>query len=310
MFRPCKRSLLSVVLLLAAAFAIDSAPLGAQRRGGPPQPASSGPFGALHWRSLGPERGGRSLAVAGSTARPFEVLLWRNRRRIVEDDRRRHDVEAGDRRSDHELVGWRCRRRSVQSRHRLHRHRRGGYPRQHHSGRRRVQVDRRRKDLDEDRSRRDAEHLAGSASIRRTRISCTSPRSGITRRRIPIAASSARKTAARRGKRFCSATTRPARSMLVLDPNNPHVLYAALWEAFRNCAHDVERRARAAACSSRPTAAITGPRSRATPACRKGCSARSASRSRAPIPTGCTRRSKRRTADSSRPTMPARPGSS
>jgi len=75
MLRPYKRSLLFIVLLLAAAFAVDTISLGAQRRGGPPQPANAGPFGALHWRSLGPERGGRSLAVAGSTARPFEYYF-------------------------------------------------------------------------------------------------------------------------------------------------------------------------------------------------------------------------------------------
>ena len=73
-----------------------------------------------------------------------------------------------------------------------------------------------------------------SASIRPTPISSTSPRSAITRRRIPSAASSDRRTAARRGTRSCSATTRPARIELILDPNNPQVIYAALWEAYRN----------------------------------------------------------------------------
>ena len=38
-------------------------------------PASAGPFGALRWRSLGPARGGRSIAVAGSDARPYEYYL-------------------------------------------------------------------------------------------------------------------------------------------------------------------------------------------------------------------------------------------
>ncbi len=37
--------------------------------------ASAGPFGALRWRSLGPARGGRSIAVAGSAARPFEYYF-------------------------------------------------------------------------------------------------------------------------------------------------------------------------------------------------------------------------------------------
>ena len=47
----------------------------AQRGGGAGQPASAGPFGALRWRSLGPPRGGRSIAVAGSTVRPYEYYM-------------------------------------------------------------------------------------------------------------------------------------------------------------------------------------------------------------------------------------------
>jgi len=49
---------------------------GAQRGGGGgAQPADAGPFGALRWRSLGPARGGRSLAVSGSVARPYEYYM-------------------------------------------------------------------------------------------------------------------------------------------------------------------------------------------------------------------------------------------
>jgi photosystem II stability/assembly factor-like uncharacterized protein len=55
-------------LILVPAIAV------AQRGGGAP-PASAGPFGALRWRSLGPDRGGRSIAVAGSDARPYEYYM-------------------------------------------------------------------------------------------------------------------------------------------------------------------------------------------------------------------------------------------
>src|SRR5436305_8581356 len=58
-----------VVLLFATAV------VGAQRPGGGAQPADTGPFGALRWRSLGPPRGGRSLGVAGSVARPYEYYM-------------------------------------------------------------------------------------------------------------------------------------------------------------------------------------------------------------------------------------------
>ena len=43
--------------------------------GGAAQQADAGPFGALRWRSLGPPRGGRSIAVAGSEARPNEYYM-------------------------------------------------------------------------------------------------------------------------------------------------------------------------------------------------------------------------------------------
>src|SRR3954447_14711475 len=47
----------------------------AQRGGGGGPQESAGPFGALRWRSLGPPRGGRSIAVAGSTSRPNEYYM-------------------------------------------------------------------------------------------------------------------------------------------------------------------------------------------------------------------------------------------
>src|SRR5947209_6271722 len=61
------RALLIVLCVTAAA--------GAQRGGGNAQPADAGPFGALRWRNVGPPRGGRSLAVAGSVARPNEYYM-------------------------------------------------------------------------------------------------------------------------------------------------------------------------------------------------------------------------------------------
>src|SRR4051812_30097674 len=60
----------SCVLLLLATVAVE-----AQRGGGAAPPESAGPFGALRGRSLGPPRGGRSLGVAGSVARPYEYYM-------------------------------------------------------------------------------------------------------------------------------------------------------------------------------------------------------------------------------------------
>ena len=73
--RLIKYLLALLALIAASALVGDPALLHAQRRGGPAQEAAAGPFGALRWRSLGPPRGGRSIAVAGSTARPNEYYM-------------------------------------------------------------------------------------------------------------------------------------------------------------------------------------------------------------------------------------------
>jgi photosystem II stability/assembly factor-like uncharacterized protein len=41
----------------------------------PPKSDSNGTFGALKWRSIGPPRGGRSIAAEGSVARPYEYYM-------------------------------------------------------------------------------------------------------------------------------------------------------------------------------------------------------------------------------------------
>src|SRR5919206_1904046 len=62
------KAFIVVILLTTAAVAQRGGAGGAQQE-------SAGPFGALRWRSLGPSRGGRSIAVAGSTARPYEYYM-------------------------------------------------------------------------------------------------------------------------------------------------------------------------------------------------------------------------------------------
>lgn len=60
--------------LIPLALALTPVLLSAQ----PPAPApgaQAGPFGSLKWRSLGPQRGGRSIGVAGSVARPHEYYF-------------------------------------------------------------------------------------------------------------------------------------------------------------------------------------------------------------------------------------------
>jgi photosystem II stability/assembly factor-like uncharacterized protein len=67
--RRTAHALIVLLVLLAAGVA-------AQRgSGGGGQQESAGPFGALRWRSLGPSRGGRSIAAAGSAARINEYYM-------------------------------------------------------------------------------------------------------------------------------------------------------------------------------------------------------------------------------------------
>jgi photosystem II stability/assembly factor-like uncharacterized protein len=70
-----RRMFVLFAVLLAAGLAVESARLSAQSAQSAPPAAKPKPFGALSWRNLGPARGGRSLAVAGSTARPNEYYF-------------------------------------------------------------------------------------------------------------------------------------------------------------------------------------------------------------------------------------------
>ena len=68
---------LCFVLASTGALSVGPAAVSAQRGGGDVAAAapSAGPFGALRWRNIGPDRGGRSIAAAGSSARPLEYYF-------------------------------------------------------------------------------------------------------------------------------------------------------------------------------------------------------------------------------------------
>src|ERR1035437_4347353 len=73
---------------IAGTLALDPTVVAQRRGGGATVSESAGPFGALRWRSVGPQRGGRSIAVAGSVQRPLEYYfgatgggLWKSTRR-------------------------------------------------------------------------------------------------------------------------------------------------------------------------------------------------------------------------------------
>src|SRR5687767_13201581 len=62
-------------LTLAAVATAAVAPAAHAQRPAPPAPVDSVQFRGLQWRSIGPNRGGRSIAVAGSARRPLEYYF-------------------------------------------------------------------------------------------------------------------------------------------------------------------------------------------------------------------------------------------
>ena len=114
--------------------------------------------------------------------------------------------------------------------HRLGRHRRGQDPQPHLARPGHLQVDRRRQDLDADGARADRPHPAPGRSTRRTPTSCSPARSATPTARSRSAASSARPTAARRGRRTLFVDENTGCSDIAMDPTNPRILFAGMWQ--------------------------------------------------------------------------------
>ena len=166
----------------------------------------------LRWREVGPFRGGRSVAVSGNPSRDRRVLDGHHRRRRLQVDQRRPVVGARHRQvlRRHDR---RHRRRGVGARRRLRRRRRVSDPRQRLARRRRLEDHRRRQDVDVRRSRRHAADRRRRRASDQPRPRLRRARSATSGRRIRSAASIARRTAARSGRRFSSGTIRPASSI-------------------------------------------------------------------------------------------------
>ena len=136
--------------------------------------------------------------------------------------------------------------------------------------RRRLQVRRRRPHLAQRRPGATRATSARSSSTRRTPTSSTSRRSATPGARTRSAASTARATAARPGSRCCYKSEQAGAADLTMDPHNPRVLYAAIWQAQRY------PHALAAAARTPASGAVHRRRrhldrtSPATRACRKG----------------------------------------
>ena len=193
----------------------------------------------------------------GRAPRSAHLLLRRDGRGRLEDDRRRLELGGPLRQGFPDRLDRRDRRRRVGSERRLRRHRRGADPRQRLARRRRVQVDRRGTHLEERRDSRTRARSRACACIRRTPTSSTSRRRATSGARTPSGASSVPRTAGRRGRRSCTSTTRRARrtSRWILRTRASSTPRSGRSSAIRGSS---SRAAPAAACGSRPTAATPG----------------------------------------------------
>ena len=132
-------------------------------------------------------------------ARAVDDLRRDRLRRPLEVGEQRHHVGVDLRHAGGHL-DWRHCRGCHQPQHRLGRHGRSDHLAQHVLGRRRLQVHRRRQDLDEHGPQGDATISAASSSTRSTRTSSTWRPWATCIRKTPSAASSRPSTAARPGR--------------------------------------------------------------------------------------------------------------
>ena len=220
-------------------------------------------YSGMRWRSIGPDRGGRSIAVAGSDARPNEYYFGAVGGGVWKTTDYGVTWAAGQRHALPHLLGGRACRRAVESGRRVRRHGRVVLPRQHHPGRRRLQDDRRRQDLDARRPRQTPKSSARFASTRPIPTSSTRPCSGIptTHTRSRRLSLEGRRqdlgegAVSRRSHRRDRPVDGSEESRTCCTPRSGRcIARRGRWKAA----------ALAAACSSRPTAARPGPTSRRT----------------------------------------------
>ena len=212
--------------MLRSSFFLPSSPLR--------QPYDASFFKALKWRNIGPNRGGRSIASAGSAARPLEYYFGATGGGLVEDHRWRHHLAAGDRWPDSRVP------RSAPSRFRA------SNPDMVYIGMGEselrgniMQGDGVYKSTDAGKTwkhigpRRHAGHLAHPHSSHESRHRLRRGLRTSVRARIRSAASSARRMAAQTWQKVLFRDDEVGRGGACIDPQNPQVLYAAIWEASR-----------------------------------------------------------------------------
>ena len=147
-FRPYMLVVLSSTLALAAIAASGPGDLSANPPRWTASPVDTTIWKSYRWRSVGPDRGGRSIAISGVKGQPkvgyFGATgggLWKT------TDGGETWAPVTDGQITSASVGA-VAVSEIESRHRLHRHGRVVHSRRHHARRRRLQVDRRRQDVD------------------------------------------------------------------------------------------------------------------------------------------------------------------
>ena len=269
-------------------------------------------FGEMRWRTIGPFRGGRTMAAAGVPGQPNVFYIGVDQRRRVEDDRLRPHLDADLRRPAHGLdrraspsrpsnpnmiyvgSGEGLQRPDLSTGDGIYKSTDGGKTWTHLGLRDGQQI---------------PQIVVDPRDPNRLFVAVLGHPYGPNEER----GSSARPTAARPSRRCSTRTRTPAAIDLALDPANPDIVYAALWEARQGpWENGVLAAARAAASSSPPTAAPPGGRSRrACPTFDATGSGRIGIARRAERPAAALRDRRRaaKAAGSTAPTTPARAGS-
>ena len=267
-------------------------------------------FQSLRWRNIGPLRGGRSIAASGVAARKHEAYfgaigggLWKTTdygvtwNPVTDNQISSSSVGAvavSDSNPDVVFIGM---GESLHSR-------------QHHAGRRRLQVERRRQDVDPVRLQHArSDHLEDSHSPDQSRRRL---RGGLRQHhgaRATSAASSSRSTAARRGRRRSFAMRRTAGDRSVHRSEESQRDVRRPVGGVSPVVSDVERRAGQRPLQVHRRRRDAGPRLPATPAYLRASSGASAWPCRRPTRIACSPSSRTTTAGCSCPTMPAHRGS-